>query len=102
VLLEPKEQITSVRVLVRCYPSAFVTTGERHVLTSARDLKTGRTGGPGRRERMWTLYYDRVYDEGYTALGQTGVGPCATLWAPSQTEKAVCPVAPTAPKPDSI
>jgi hypothetical protein len=34
------------------------------------------------------LYYDKIYDAGYIGATQRGVGPCAVLWVPGQTEKA--------------
>ncbi|MDY0168989.1 MAG: hypothetical protein RBS80_20780 [Thermoguttaceae bacterium] len=88
VLLEPKVQITSVRVSVRCYPSAFVSHAGRHVLTVARNLAQGERAELTIVDEWWTLYYDNVYDAGYISAQHTGAGPCAALWLPAQTEKA--------------
>lgn len=88
VLLEPKQEITSVRVLTRCYPSAFVNNADRHVLTPTRDLSQGERAELDIASEYWTLYYDQVYDAGFAGPSQRGVGPCAMLWAPEQTESA--------------
>lgn len=87
-LLEPKQTIKSVRVVVRCYPSAFVSDADRHVLTAVRDLKQGERAKLDVAREWWTLYYDRIFDAGYVAAAHNAVGPCAVLWVPGQTEKA--------------
>ena len=87
-LLEPKVEIKSVRVAVRCYPSGYVSDADRHVLTPTRDLEQGRRAELDVAGEWWTLYYDRVYDAGYIGSSRRGVGPCAMLWLPGQTEKA--------------
>jgi hypothetical protein len=86
-LLEPKVEITNVRVSLRCYPSAFVHDADRHVLTPLRDLAQGERAKLDVAREWWTLYYDRIYDAGYTSAAQRGVGPCAALWLPGQTER---------------
>jgi len=88
VLLEPKVEIQSVRLAVRCYPSAFVSDAQRHVLTATRDLAQGERAELDIGSEWWTLYYDRIYDAGYTSPTHRGVGPCGLLWLPEQTEKA--------------
>lgn len=88
VLLEPKQTITSVRVVTRCYPSGYISNSDRHVLTPTRDLAQGQRADLDVANEWWTLYYDRVYDAGYAGTAATGVGPCAMLWVPGQTEKA--------------
>jgi hypothetical protein len=88
VLLEPKVEIQSVRVAVRCYPSAFVSDADRHVLTPTRDLAQGERAALDVANEWWTLYYDRIYDAGYVSATHSGVGPCAMLWLPDQTEQA--------------
>jgi hypothetical protein len=88
VLLEPKVETKSVRVAVRCYPSAFVSDADRHVLTPMRDLAQGERAELDVANEWWTLYYDRIHDAGYISPTHSGVGPCAMLWLPSQTEKA--------------
>ena len=87
-LLEPKVEIKSVRVAVRCYPSGFVSDADRHVLTPTRDLGQGDRAELDVANEWWTLYYDSVYDAGYIGPTRSGVGPCAMLWVPSRTEKA--------------
>jgi len=88
VLLEPKVEIKSVRLITRCYPSAFVSNADRHVLTPARDLAQGERAELDVVGEWWTLYYDSVFDAGYVAPARSGVGPCAMLWVPDQTKKA--------------
>lgn len=88
VLLEPKVEIKSVRVATRCYPSAFVSNTNRHVLTPTRDLAQGERAELDIADEWWTLYYDSVYDAGYVAPSGGGAGPCAMLWVPGQTDKA--------------
>lgn len=88
LLLEPKEEIKSVRVSVRCYPSAFVSDADRRVATAARELKQGERAELDAAGEWWTLYYDGVYDAGYVSPTHRGAGPCAVLWAPGQTVKA--------------
>jgi hypothetical protein len=89
VLLEPKQEITSVRLSVRCYPSGYISTsGARCVRTPTRDIAQGERAELDVQNEWWTLYYDRVSDAGYLApSGVTGVGPCALLWLPGQTDK---------------
>ena len=88
VLLEPKVEIKSARVAVRCYPSAFVSHAGRRVLTAKRDLAQGERADLDVPNEWWTLYYDNVYDAGYISAQHTGEGPCAVLWPPAQTERA--------------
>jgi hypothetical protein len=87
-LLEPKQQIKSARIVVRCYPSAFVSDADRHVVTAVRDLRQGERAALDVAREWWTLYYDRIFDAGYVSPGHVAVGPCAALWLPRQTEKA--------------
>jgi len=86
-LIEPKEEIRSLRVILRCYPSAFVTDGERHVLTPRRDLVQGQRADLDITQEDWLLFYDRIYDAGYVTPTHTGAGPCAVLWLPRQALK---------------
>jgi hypothetical protein len=88
LLLEPKQEITSVRVATRCYPSGYITDGRRHVQTATRDFAQGERAVLDVENEWWTLYYDRVYDAGYIGTTRSGVGPCAMLWVPGQTENA--------------
>ena len=88
VLFEPKQEIASVRVKTRCYPSGYIQDGRRHVQTAPRDFAQGDRAMLEVENEWWTLYYDRVYDAGYIGPTRSGVGPCAMLWVPSQTEKA--------------
>jgi len=86
-LLEPKAEITSLRAAVRCYPSAYVSDADRHVLTPTRDLAQGERAELDVANEWWTLYYDSVYDAGHIGPARRGIGPCATLWVPDQAEK---------------
>ncbi len=88
LLLEPKVEITSAQVLIRCYPSAFVSDAQRHVLTATRDYAQGERADLDPARQWWTLYYDRIYDAGYVSATHRGVGPCAALWTPDEVEKA--------------
>lgn len=88
VLLEPKQEIKSVRVSTRCYPSGYITNGRRHVRTATRDFAQGDSASLEVEKESWTFYYDEIYDAGYISpTGLSGAGPCAMLWLPSQTEK---------------
>ncbi len=86
-LLEPKEEIRSLRVTLRCYPSAFVTEGERHVLTPRRDIVQGQRANLEVAQEDWLLFYDRIYEAGYVTPTHTGAGPCAVLWLRPQALK---------------
>jgi hypothetical protein len=89
VLIEPKQEIAAVRVATRCYPSGYISdSGARRVRTPTRDLAQGERAELDLDSEFWTLYYDRVVDAGSVASnGANGVGPCAMLWLPEQTEK---------------
>jgi len=87
VLFEPKQEITSVQVATRCYPSGYIQDGRRHVQTAKRDFAQGDRAVLVVESEWWTLYYDRVYDAGYIGTTRSGVGPCAMLWVPGQTER---------------
>lgn len=86
-LLEPKVEVKSLRLVVRCYPSAFVSNAERHVLTPTRDLAQGEKAQLDLAQENWLLYYDRIYDAGYVSPTYTGVGPCAMLWPGSEADQ---------------
>lgn len=87
-LFEPKQEITSVQIATRCYPSGYIQDGRRRVQTTTRDFAQGDRAVLDVKNEWWTLYYDRVYDAGYIGTTRSGVGPCAVLWVPDQTEKA--------------
>jgi hypothetical protein len=91
-LLEPKAEITSLRVALRCYPSAFVSNAERHVLTPTRDLAQGEKAELDPATEGWLLYYDRIFEAGYATSTSRGVGPCAVLWPSSQAGKTTVSV----------
>ncbi|NCO39585.1 MAG: hypothetical protein COY42_28775 [Armatimonadetes bacterium CG_4_10_14_0_8_um_filter_66_14] len=86
-LLEPKAEITSVRVAVRCYPSAFVNNSDRHVLTPVRKVAQGEHAELDPSKEWWLLYYDRLFDAGQVSPSRTGVGPCSVLWPGAQADK---------------
>lgn len=85
VLMEPKAPIKSIRLVTRCYPSAFSADAERHVLTSVRALEKGRTVDLDLACENWLFFMDRLLDKGVHIAPHTGVGPCALLWAGGQT-----------------
>ncbi len=87
-LLEPKTEINSLRVALRCYPSAFVSKADRHVLTPVRDMAQGEHAELDLAREWWLLYYDRIFDAGHVSPSRTGVGPCAVLWPGTQTTRA--------------
>lgn len=92
VLLEAKKEIASMQVRLRCYPSAFVSKAERHVLTPVRDVGPDDRAELDTAKEFWLLYYDRIFDAGHIGGSRTGVGPCAVLWLGGQTRKVVVPV----------
>ncbi len=87
-LLEPKTPIRALRLALRCYPSAYVSKADRHVLTPVRDLAQGRRAALDLKREWWLLYYDRIFDAGYRAGSRTGAGPCAVLWPRGQAKNA--------------
>lgn len=87
-LLEPKQEIKALRLITRCYPSAFVSNSDRHVQTATRDLKQGEKADLDLATEYWTLYYDSLYEAGYSGPNYVGAGPCSMLWIPSQTQAA--------------
>lgn len=88
VLLEPRQEIKSVHVVTVCYPSGYITNGSRHVRTASRDFAQGDSAVLDLEKEWWTFYCDEMYDAGYIGpTGLNGVGPCAMLWLPGQTEK---------------
>ncbi len=93
VLLEPKSEIKDLQVRLRCYPSAFVSNAERHVLTPTRDLAQGKQANLDPAEEGWLLYYDRIFDAGYVGKSRTGLGPCSVLWPAGQPDKVAFTVA---------
>ena len=82
-LLEPKQEIKSLKLVLRCYPSAFVSNAERHVMTPVRDLKQGEKAELDLSSEWSLLYYDSIYDAGY----MNGEGPCSVLFPGSQASK---------------
>jgi hypothetical protein len=58
------------------------------VHTATREFAQGERANLDIEDEWWTLYYDRIYDAGYIGTTRSGVGPCAMLWVPRQTEKA--------------
>ncbi|MEN6548547.1 MAG: hypothetical protein ABFE07_21080 [Armatimonadia bacterium] len=86
-LLEPKQEIKSLKLVLRCYPSAFISDGERHVMTPVRDLKQGEKAELDLANEEWLLYYDSLYDAGYTSAHGTAAGPCSALFPGSQASK---------------
>ena len=86
VLLEPKAEITSLKTVLRCYPSAFVSNSTRHVLTPTRDLAQGERAELDPLNEQWLLYYDRVFDAGHITPSKTGVGPCSVVLGNDQAD----------------
>ncbi len=92
VRIEPKEAITAALLNLRCYPSAFITTGARRVLTPVRELVQGEKAALGLGEEWWLFYYDALADLGKVVGGRTGAGPCAVVWLPEEMLSGECVV----------
>ncbi len=86
-LLEPKVEIKSLRIGLRCYPAGFISAGEKHVLTATRDLKQGARAELDPAAEWWLLCYDQIFDQGYATATHRGQGPCAVLWLGEQVTK---------------
>ncbi|MBD3293567.1 MAG: hypothetical protein GF393_11640 [Armatimonadia bacterium] len=82
VELEPTDEITSIGVKLRCYPSYFTShfkrEGARRIQTpSTLVVQDTEAEGP-LADHWWAVYYDEIFD---VAKGE-GAGPCAMLAVP--------------------
>ena len=88
-LVEPKQEIRSIRILLRCFPGAYAGGPEglpshRWIHTPSRSVEV-RRGEPGRTLAFsgrdeWVFYADRYHDP---ALAR-GFGPAGLVLAPDQ------------------
>ncbi len=85
VKLEPKEEITQMRLALRNYPSAFSSSADRRIETALEEIPQGENRDIDPAAQWWALYYDTILDLGGTDGVRTGMGPCAALWVPGQT-----------------
>ncbi len=85
IAIEPKREIKSVELRLRCYPSFFTAAyhrdGARRIQTPARLIEQGRPATLPAKDAWWSLYYDEVFD---VAKGE-GDGPCGLLLIPEET-----------------
>lgn len=82
IALEPKEEIKSIALTLRCYPSFFTSwhkrNGDRKIMTPSATFNQGeKTGGPVE-QHSYAVYYDTIFD---VAKGE-GDGPCAVMLSP--------------------
>lgn len=84
VTLEPKQEIKSLSLTLRCYPSFFTSfykrVGGRRVQTPTALVEENKRQRLAPTDGWWALYYDEVFD---VARGE-GEGPCAMLLLPDQ------------------
>lgn len=84
VALEPREEITSLTVKLRCYPSYFTSwnkrDGARRVRTPSALVEQGKAQTLSASENWYGVYYDEVFD---VARGE-GEGPCAMMLLPDE------------------
>jgi hypothetical protein len=82
--LEPKQEITSIVVLARCYPSYFTSwnhrDGARRIQTPSTLVEQGQNVTAPVAENWWAVYYDEVFD---VARGE-GDGPCGLMLLPQE------------------
>lgn len=86
IAVEPRQDIRSITVQARCYPSFFTAwhhrKGARRVKTPSKLIQEGQTVALEPSANWWLLYYDEVFD---VAKGE-GVGPCAMAFLPDEAE----------------
>jgi len=82
VTIDPLEEITSVGIMLRCYPSFFTSArkrvGARRIETPSTHVEEGTPAEGSLADNWWGFYYDEVFD---VAKGE-GAGPCAMLTLP--------------------
>ena len=78
----PKQRIEQAQVSLLCYPSFFTAArnriGERHVISSVKDVAQGKRFAIDCSRESYLFYCDRLFD---VALGE-GAGPCAVWFDP--------------------
>ncbi|OGV73667.1 MAG: hypothetical protein A3K19_19010 [Lentisphaerae bacterium RIFOXYB12_FULL_65_16] len=87
ITLEPKTELTSIKVHARCYPSFFTSwhkrQGARRIQTPATLVKEGEKATVPAKDNGWAVFYDEVFD---VAKGE-GEGPCAMLLLPEEGQE---------------
>lgn len=87
VALEPKQDITSIMIELRCYPSFFTSwhkrDGARRIRTPAMLIEQGQSATVSAADNWSAVYYDEVFD---VARGE-GEGPCAMLLVPDEANE---------------
>lgn len=84
IALEPKQDITSITVELRAYPSFFTSwhkrDGARRIQTPATLIEQGAPVTVPAADNWSAVYYDEIFD---VARGE-GEGPCAMLLVPDE------------------
>lgn len=84
IALDAKEQLTSIEVQARCYPSYFTAwnhrDGARRVQTPGALIEQDKPATLPAEGNGWAVYYDEVFD---VANGE-GDGPCALALLPQE------------------
>jgi hypothetical protein len=87
IAIEPKQEIKSVELQLRCYPSFFTAAahreGARRIRTPATLIEQGKQVSLPTSDNWWAVYYDEVFD---VAKGE-GDGPCALLLPPEEARE---------------
>jgi len=82
VAIEPLQEITSVGIDLRCYPSYFTSyhkrDGARRIQTPSTLVEQGQDVTVPLADNWWAVYYDEIFD---VAKGE-GEGPCSMLIVP--------------------
>lgn len=78
----PKQPIEQAEVHLLCFPSFFTAArnrkGERHVISSVKDVPQGQPFSIDPSRKSYLFYCDRIFD---VARGE-GAGPCAVWFDP--------------------
>lgn len=84
IAVEPKQELKSLAVKLRCYPSYFTSwnkrDGARRIQTPATLVEQGQSVKLPAKENWWAVHYDEIFD---VAKGE-GEGPCAMLLFPNE------------------
>ncbi len=82
--LEPKQEIKSIALQLRCYPSYFTSwnkrDGARRIQTPTTLVQQGQTVTLPAKDNWAAVYYDGIFD---VAKGE-GEGPCGLLFLPDE------------------